>query len=260
MSSVRIDASAWADPRFTMLAKRCNLGSSKDALGRTAAVWSYATERQAYALPVEIVDALGEVDGFAAHLVACHLAETQADGQVRLHGLKGRIEWLQAKRDAASKGGKRSGSSRKAVRKPSAQAVGAPPANPLSLALSLSPVLSGEIATPAESPTPQARKQHPDFRQFTATFQALFATHAGANPTWDAKNRTTADRLLKSHGLDECLKRSRRMFEHPPDWLKPPFTIGTLSANFDQFVDVAGANGASDLPAWIVAGPGAMSR
>lgn len=81
-------------------------------------------------------------------------------------------------------------------------------------------------------------KQHPDWRRFADAFSLLFAKYNhGAKPSWhEAKYRQAADRILKAHGYDECLRRAERMYKYPPDWLRPPFNICTLSSNIDHFV------------------------
>jgi hypothetical protein len=63
----------------------------------------------------QIIDAHVRVDGFAQKMIAAELAEATRKG-VRVRGAKGRIEWLQKKREAGQKGGEASAESRSSKR------------------------------------------------------------------------------------------------------------------------------------------------
>lgn len=107
--------------------------------------------------------------------------------------------------------------------------------------LSFSPEASSPARESSSIPSPEPdddpkRKRHPDFRRFTDAFNALFGeANDGAKPDWPVAKRQAVDRLLKAHGLDECVRRATNMFHDPPPWPPPPYDIASLTAQFDRF-------------------------
>ena len=112
--SVKIEAKAWDDPRFVLVARRLGLHSltprheGDTALILTARVWAHLTESNATTLPARTVDAITGVDGFADALVAERLAEEVGPGELRLCGTSdpGRTDWLQPLRERNRSGGR----------------------------------------------------------------------------------------------------------------------------------------------------------
>jgi hypothetical protein len=104
---VSIDAKAWGDVRFDVLARE--LGVDRySAIGRMAAIWGECTDRETQHLPASVIAmhlgcARGDVVEILCH--AAELAEDTPDG-IRLRGAGGRIEWLGDRRARASAGGK----------------------------------------------------------------------------------------------------------------------------------------------------------
>ncbi len=104
---VRIEAEAWADLRFTTLARILGLADLDHALIRCARIWSWQAEHYTPESPTYVVDedtiesALG-VGGGAA-MVRSRLAEEVPSG-FRIKGTVGRIEWLYQRRVASAKG------------------------------------------------------------------------------------------------------------------------------------------------------------
>lgn len=158
-AAVRIDASAFTDPRFKILGSL--IGSDRfRAIGCMAMVWSHCTEHQARTLSAEVIDALTDVEGFSESMVRAGLGERIEDG-IRICGTKGRIEWLATKRKNARKGGEANrakwgskrepkgdpkGSRTGAEREPIGSTTGEPNGSPLTLALTLVPEEEKTIA------------------------------------------------------------------------------------------------------------------
>lgn len=98
------------------------------------------------------------------------------------------------------------------------------------------------VAPEARQPFPvdsvsMARKEPTgDHATFIAAFDRLYAeANGGARPTWGAKPGALVARLLKAHGLAECVRRAEVMFRAPPEWPPPPHDLSTLSQHFDRF-------------------------
>lgn len=110
---VRIETSAWDDPRYAVLAKLAGLADRDHALIKCGRVWSLCTDRDTRVLSVAIIDAHVNIDGFADFLVESELAQRTAKG-IRICGAKGRTEWLGERKKAGQLGGVASGSKRSA--------------------------------------------------------------------------------------------------------------------------------------------------
>jgi len=93
MASVSLEFSAFLDPRYRLLGDLS--GQSRfDAIGRMAVIWAYCIEKnQSILLPV-LIDAMAEVKGYSGWLVEAGLGDAQADGNIRVKGTEGRIEYL----------------------------------------------------------------------------------------------------------------------------------------------------------------------
>lgn len=90
------------------------------------------------------------------------------------------------------------------------------------------------LAAPKKA-RPKKRQPSGDHQEFIAHFDALFQKHHGSKPTWNGKTGKQVKELLKSQPLDELKRRATNMFEDPPGWLEPPYTLSTLQANLDRF-------------------------
>lgn len=99
---VRIEASAFADPRIDLLGQLAGY-SRFEALGRLAHLWSTCTERQLYVVPEAIIRATIGPAG-VQHMLDADLAEP-VDGGYRIRGLAGRIEWLGELREKRARAG-----------------------------------------------------------------------------------------------------------------------------------------------------------
>jgi hypothetical protein len=87
-------------------------------------------------------------------------------------------------------------------------------------------------------------KTHPDRRRVMDLWTALYRNAYGEPPAWSGKERTLAN-TLAGRGFETVERKARILFEDPPDWLKPPYTIGTLSSNWDRLVKTG--DGQQDL-------------
>lgn len=114
-ASVRIEAKAFDDPRFGILARHLGLADGLHALAKVARVWQwqaeeYSPDSPTYVVPTDILEHyLGTGAGEA--LVKSRLAYSEPTGSggsvgYRMRGAEGRIEWLHAKRENGRKGGR----------------------------------------------------------------------------------------------------------------------------------------------------------
>ena len=99
----------------------------------------------------------------------------------------------------------------------------------------------GAVAPPpVEGKKPPAKKAkppaHPDRRAVMDAWHQAYEQAYSEKPHWGAKERGIADRLAKTHGAAKVLERIARLFSSPPDWLKGPYTVGTLEANWNAIV------------------------
>lgn len=95
-------------------------------------------------------------------------------------------------------------------------------------------------ARPGTSPPPGSSPETPSgYVAFVGAFDRYFReANAGAKPTWGSKQGALVKSILAKHGLDECLRRAKRMFRSPPSWLTKgggSLTLTTLVSNFDAF-------------------------
>jgi hypothetical protein len=109
LARISIEAGAWTDPRFAMLARYLGLADAEHALIRCARVWAWQTERftpdvPTYVVTAELLETLMG-PGSPAALVRAGLAEELPDG-FRIRGSEGRIEWLANRRRSAVMGGR----------------------------------------------------------------------------------------------------------------------------------------------------------
>lgn len=111
MPRMSIDDEFRHDPRVLRLAKACGW-SRRETMGCLFDIWACNYERASEFLPEADIDAIAELDGFTRNLIACDLARDTKRG-VRIAGAKERIRYLKQKRDAGSRGGLKSGESRR---------------------------------------------------------------------------------------------------------------------------------------------------
>lgn len=111
MPRMSIDDEFRNDPRVLRLAKACGW-NRRETMGCLFDIWARNYERASEFLPEPDIDAIAELDGFTRHLVACDLGRETKRG-IRIAGAKDRIAYLKQKREAGSRGGIKSGESRR---------------------------------------------------------------------------------------------------------------------------------------------------
>lgn len=111
MARMSIDDKFPRDPRVIKLGRRCGW-SRRETMGALIDVFQIVYDRERDTLPVEDIDIAAEFDGFAAHMIACDLAEQTRSG-VRIRGAAERIGYLKHNADAGRIGGVKSGQSRR---------------------------------------------------------------------------------------------------------------------------------------------------
>lgn len=160
--SVRIEAKAWDDPAFAVLAMRLGWDDPDFAMVKCARIWAHATEQNDPEIRIAEADAIARSPGFSAHMVAARLADvSETDpGAIVLRGATGkhrkRISWLATKRKNARKGG----AATKAKGGPIGVRSAVPKGSPLTPALTPALTTSrseGEPAQPALILTPTSQ-------------------------------------------------------------------------------------------------------
>ena len=122
MSSVRVEADAFTDSRYAILAQGCGLADADHARSKMERLWWQCTQERRYVLPADdVIHVLG-TNAISA-IVRARLGEVVPDG-IRICGTKGRIEWLEKLR----KNGKKGGRPKKTKQKPSGYDESNPPA------------------------------------------------------------------------------------------------------------------------------------
>lgn len=244
-ASVRIEASAFDDPRFTILARSCGIADRDLALMKCVRVWSYATDKETHTLRRDIIDIVAGVENFADSMINADLAEEKSSG-VYLKGGKDNLLWLATKRKNSRKGGE----ARRAKTKP----IGLPPASkneaepkPKPSPITIAPAIALTTATAlAKNKKPKEKKDTPgasppdpeepsEHSAFVSAFDTAFrGRHNGTKPTWKAQDFAQVKRLLSQHGLESCLLRVEHFFHSRPPWPEG-YDFGTLVAHFDKF-------------------------
>lgn len=123
--------------------------------------------------------------------------------------------------------------------------------DPRSESVDASPVTSRDqdvADTVIELVSIQPRGGKTDYALTVEYFHLAFLGAYKSKPTWGAREGMLLKRLIKAHGSQEVRRRIDVLFSAPPSWLKPPFTLGTLSANFDALVKPS-ARGARNVTA-----------
>lgn len=242
MSSVRIEDDAFGDLRYERLARECGLADADHARGKMARLWRQCTAEKRYSLAVEDVQAvLG--DNAVTGLVASRLGEV-VNGGIRIKGTKGRIEWLEKLRKNG-KFGKLGGRPTKVSKQnPRGYPDGFRELTPPSPVSSPSPSPS-PVSVPAQAETPEKGPvkpaQRPESKALAGqaetieAFDAAYRLAYSVKPTWGVKQVGQIKGLIGKHGAEEVQRRIRNLFASPPDWLQPPFDVGTLVQHFDKF-------------------------
>ncbi len=242
---VTIDGVVWGDPRYEKLGVL--LGTNRyEAIGRMAHLWAWCTERGTDTVSeTDCAVFLGTSDNAVTVLVEAGLAEVVEDG-VRVRGCEGRIEWLQNLREGGKKGGR---TRAKTARRVNGRfAANLPNPNQTRPGVSLEedqastrpkPDLSSPI-TMTITPTITnnnnvADKPTPYTRCIAYYYERYEEQSGGRKPRWSGRAGKSLNGLLSSHGEEEVMARMAYMFDGH-SWLKPPYTLGSLMANWDALI------------------------
>jgi hypothetical protein len=282
---VNIEESAWTNPAFAKLAKYLGYADGRHALINCAALWSWQTDNYSPEKPTYVVDAdtidvcLGKTDAGPA-MVRAGLAEEVPDG-FRIRGSEGRIEWLWRCRSNAPKGGdatrrlrsegERREGSRPAVDckasdngVPTGPATGKPPAGPTppptaepSLVLlsgreeeredAATPLLTSQASSKAK---PRRPPSGPHQEAIDHLDQLYRSANDGQRHDWRGKNSKLMAELVGEYGVAEVKRRTDILFAGKgPHWLSPPFTVGTLSSQWNNLASESRQPGRPGAPA-----------
>src|SRR3990167_5411634 len=106
---VNIEAQAFADARFGVLARLLGMSDADHAIGKMARVWLECTARERVTLSAVELEVLFGVANVADALVDSGLGERVSDTEIRIRGCAGRTDWLARKREAGRIHGKKGG-------------------------------------------------------------------------------------------------------------------------------------------------------
>ncbi len=262
---VNIEASAWGNKKFALLAKYLGFVDSDHALIKCAVLWSWQTENYTSEAPTYVVDAdtidvcLGK-DGAAAAMVRAGLAEECPNG-FRICGSEGRIEWLwrcrqSSARGVAAKRAKADSDRNRVVnppvnhpvddcstannQQPPGQPVGRPQGQPggeptPQPSLLLVPEEEEKRAASRGSGS-RANQPKSSAVQVIAHWNARFEKARGTRPFWPAAIQRLVDGLVKQFSVDEICARINAAFDTPPKWPEGPYDFETFARHFDKFL------------------------
>lgn len=292
MSRLTIEASSLRDTRFVRLARLLSLpGGRWEARGRLEEAWWLCMERGTYTLaPIDTAIAMGlleeppQANGkqcladaeaqVADALVEADLADWSEvelligehgpipgrQGQfLRFRGGEGRLDWLEKKRAAGSKGGKVR--AKRAAAQAAKQTAQAKPKQCLprgskqnqasgsgsGSGSGSSPPSEERDVSPRGATPPTSGPEPPKVEGYQETVQHFDeryrAAHGGAKPTWGARQGKLLKGLLKTHGAAEVQRRINVLFDAAPAWLDGR-DIGTLAQHFDKLAQPTARTGA----------------
>lgn len=233
MARINVEQKALTDPRFYRLG--LDMGAdpkAAHAVGLVAMirVWNECIERGRYALDGWLLDATLGVENIGETLVKSDLATRSANGQFRLRGTKGRVEYLEEKRKLARKNGCLGGRPRKPASVSGKTDVGVP--EKTLIAPAPAPViLSSTPAKPAREKKPRER-----------------------NPVFDALAEVTGtDVTIKSNCKTIGTKSAELSSAEPP---YSPDEIRAFGTRFHELCDWARRDGRprptpGELVKWI---------
>lgn len=253
-----IEVGVWNDPRVQALADR-NDATLEQTLGELLRVWACCYTAGAAVLATADVNIAAQRPGFAMSLVEVGLADP-CSGGVRIHGAHRAL--------AASEPTENDDSSYARVRTRAHARVRTGVRTgahvPAHSSSGESSVVHGGPESPDSADTPErdARDLDPDraiesilvpsskgeisekprvtraeIRPVTDAFMTRYADKHGKKPSWTARDVKHIKTLIQREGVDEVVRRVHVMFDDPPRWMLPPFTLNTLVAHWNALVD-----------------------
>lgn len=227
-----IDLKVFTDARVKKLMERYQW-SKRETLGTLLEVWSLVYVRNSAVIAEEDVDELAATPGFASSLVSVAQLARRVEAGIALKGASAALalrDELHAKNERKKHPENDESSNARARTRVHARTH--------SRASSSEGVL--DVSAGSESSEDLQRKirkaDRAELRRITDAFTFQFKKHHSRTPTWKKHDLSNLLRLVKQVGAVEVLERMRFMFESPPRWMDPPFTLSTLVQHFDHFV------------------------
>lgn len=217
------------------------------ALGAMLDVWQLCHDRESHVLDAADIDGAARVEGFAALLIGSELACDHPEG-VYIAGARDRVEPLPSQ--ASDSASEPESSNARARTRAYARTGVRTQARVHTGVRSSSSSVSDHVVTDHVPEVPDVHDVHTEegdatrarrvtrteFRPVTDAFQTRFVVEYNRKPQWGGREIKHVKDLVRAHGTEEVVRRVHVMFDDPPNWLRPPFTLGTLVANFDTFV------------------------
>lgn len=100
---VNVDSAIFGDARLKRLAKVLGVRWT-EALGALVATWHHCYQLRLAVVSVDDVDAVADIDGLAAAIVAVGLGAWAGKGRVRVAGVTERIAWLERQSEKSARG------------------------------------------------------------------------------------------------------------------------------------------------------------
>jgi hypothetical protein len=215
-------------------------------------VWAWCTYRQTDVVAPEILATYLEVspEEVTTLLVTADLGE-KVKGGVRIKGCQGRIDWYGKIKAGAKKGGRarvasakrgKGGKFLKVDQAPSSPELDRPGDGPPAPSRPTTTTTTTATTTATTKKRVTRKKKpsvNPSFTRIRKKYFELFDTAYSSTPMWSGKEAKALSSLLADFTEDQVTRRLACLYEQPPDYLKPPFTIMTLRGNFDQCIPVA---------------------
>ncbi len=179
MARVNMEQSVFSDPRYRVLARELGV-DVWSAIGRMTMVWNHCQETCSHVLREEIVNHLFEdAPQLSEALLKSELGKKHRHG-IYISGSRGRIEWLENKRRAGRKNGKKGGRPKKTDPKPTENQDRLRTETPPAPAPALAPAPAVEDE---KKKTPSESSKKPSAKELVESF-VLMPKHR----EWGAKN------------------------------------------------------------------------
>jgi hypothetical protein len=104
VARLNLDEGSRHDPRILRLSRRTG-EARQTTLGRLTDVWWLCLDRRSAVVEVEDLETAAELDGFAAMMVECRLADPAPGDRIRVRGIEDRIGYLATQSERGRRGG-----------------------------------------------------------------------------------------------------------------------------------------------------------
>lgn len=211
-----MDSSIATDPRFKLLGRALGV-NWKEAIGSCYLLWLACYDRRSKCFAKVEADIAAELEGFADALLKVGLA-TRGDtaDEIIVHGVEPRIVFLEKQVEKASKGGKKSGETRRSSPKRRLEASASRLASgPREANASGDPEANGEAYSPAlapdldQAPDPEREKNPPPgWSSLSKSRKRALEKHlATAQRLWELQGLLRKEALPGTHSLEPTAER-----------------------------------------------------